>query len=403
MKLERAVVLRVLGLALVLRVIWALACPVVPVDDAYAYDTFAQNLAQGGGYGWKPGEPSLFWAPGTSFVLAALYVVFGHSYLPVVALGVALGVAITGLTMRVAERLHGPKVALYSGLLMAAWPAQIQFTSLLQSELLFEALFLLAFLAFLRIERLPLKVVATGLLLAAASLVRPLAMLAPFLFVFVTTVEPRAWKAALVQGAGVLVVLYLALLPWALRNQAVSGKLVWVSANSGSNLWMGNNPATTGEYMQPPPEVYGLPDLERDERLGKIAKDYIREQPVAFVGRTVKKLIKLHDRETIGVVWNAEGLKSRYGEGILAPLKLLSTLYWWGALALGLLGLASRVWARRWRVIFDPPLVFWGYFAAVHAVVVVMDRYHFPSVPFIAILAGVALQRGLELRAARVR
>jgi hypothetical protein len=33
----------------------------------------------------------------------------------------------------------------------------------------------------------------------------------------------------------------------------------------------------------------------------------------------------------------------------------------------------------------------WGYFAFVHAVTVGADRYHFPSIPFIAMLAGYAL------------
>jgi len=33
----------------------------------------------------------------------------------------------------------------------------------------------------------------------------------------------------------------------------------------------------------------------------------------------------------------------------------------------------------------------WGYFAFVHAVTVGADRYHFPSIPFIAMLAGCAL------------
>ena len=76
---------------------------------------------------------------------------------------------------------------------------------------------------------------------------------------------------------------------------------------------------------------------------------------------------------------------------ILGPLKLASTVYWWVGLALGLWGLGLRIRALRFRVVFEPPLLFWAYFAAVHAVVVVMDRYHFPSVPFIAILAAQAI------------
>lgn len=392
MNLPRPVWLRVLALAFGLRLLWALLCPVVPLDDAFAYDTFAQNLANGDGYGWRPGEPSLFWAPGTSFVLAAFYSVFGHHYGPVVAFQVLLGVGSVYLVMALAVELYDGMVALYAGLFLACWPAQIQFTSLLQSELLFEVLFLAAFLSYLRWSRPVPQILVTGLLLALAAYVRPLAMLAPFLFVFLREGPRLDWRGGAVRLLGLLLVLYVGLVPWALRNREVSGEWVWVSANSGANLWMGNNPESSGEYMHLPPLVHGLSEVERDRRLGQIAKEYILAEPVAFVGRTLRKLVKLHDRETIGVVWNAEGLRARLGEGSLGPLKLLSTAYWWVALALALWGLIGRARALRLRVVFEPPLLFWAYFAAVHAVVVVMDRYHFPSVPFIAILAAQAIR-----------
>ena len=36
------------------------------------------------------------------------------------------------------------------------------------------------------------------------------------------------------------------------------------------------------------------------------------------------------------------------------------------------------------------PAVFWIYLAGVHAITVAMDRYHVPSIPFIAWLAALA-------------
>ena len=43
----------------------------------------------------------------------------------------------------------------------------------------------------------------------------------------------------------------------------------------------------------------------------------------------------------------------------------------------------------------------WGYFAAVHAVTQASDRYHLPSVPYIAILAGLALAEAWQRYARR--
>jgi hypothetical protein len=54
----------------------------------------------------------------------------------------------------------------------------------------------------------------------------------------------------------------------------------------------------------------------------------------------------------------------------------------------------ERVLVReRWRGLIHPALLAWAYFAFVHAATVGADRYHFPSIPFIAILAGIAIAR----------
>jgi 4-amino-4-deoxy-L-arabinose transferase-like glycosyltransferase len=365
---------------------------VVPVHDAMVYDTFAVNLVEGHGYGWGEGRPSVFWSPGAVFVYAAVYALFGHVYWPVVALQVAAGVGIAVITAHLAERLHGPTVARVAGLLMAIWPAQIQFVTLLSTELFFELLFLAALVVFLAGRpSWPVRALITGLLLGMACLVRPVAMLAPLLFALLVVGKERQVLRGGLAAALMLVALYGTLVPWALRNQRVFGEWVWVSANGGANLWMGNNPASSGEYMARPEEYEALPDPERDRVLRKLAMDYIRAEPVAFVTRSLKKLVKLHDRETIGVVWNGDGLRARYPEAVLGVVKLGSTVFWWGALALGLLGLGLVVaHVGPWRAALHPPVLLWAYFAAVHAAIVVMDRFHFPSVPFIAILGGLA-------------
>jgi len=55
------------------------------------------------------------------------------------------------------------------------------------------------------------------------------------------------------------------------------------------------------------------------------------------------------------------------------------------------LGGFSLIAKTGWRALYCPALMAWGYFAFVHAVTVGADRYHFPSIPFIAMLAGCAL------------
>jgi uncharacterized membrane protein len=102
--------------------------------------------------------------------------------------------------------------------------------------------------------------------------------------------------------------------------------------------------------------------------------------------------VKLHERETIGVVWNEAGIVALLGGVGVTALKLLSTAWWYAVLIAALAGIAVLV--RRqgiWTTLLCTPVWLWGYFTGVHAVIVVGDRYHMPAIPMIALLAAVAL------------
>jgi len=49
------------------------------------------------------------------------------------------------------------------------------------------------------------------------------------------------------------------------------------------------------------------------------------------------------------------------------------------------------------------PVLMWLYFTLLYAVFVVQDRYHFPTLPFIAMLAGVTLDSLAMDRATKER
>jgi len=191
------------------------------------------------------------------------------------------------------------------------------------------------------------------------------------------------------------------ILPWSLRNLHVFDHFVLVSTNAGANFWMGNNPNTTGGYL-PLPDMDIANEAERDKYLNKLAWDYIRQEPLAFVGRTIKKAILLHDRESIGVAWNEKGLEQRFGSKVLLPLKLISSPYWWLMLISALTGAVLLVRHRGWlEALTLPPLTAWVYFTAIHSITVTGDRYHVPSIPFIAMLAAYGISVAVEWTGSR--
>jgi 4-amino-4-deoxy-L-arabinose transferase-like glycosyltransferase len=390
--------LLVLALALAVRIAWALMTPVQPISDCSAYDTFARNLAAGECYGFVPGAPSAFWPVGTGFMYSLVYRAFHPDvwgYTPVVCLNTIIGLGNVALTMLMARRWFGRPVAIVAGLALALWPVHVQFTTVLASEGIFTALCLAGIClwppAAERGRRSALLLVLSASAFALATYVRPTALLLPALLAGIQFLRDRRLGPAVARVAVSAAVIAVIIAPWSARNTRLFGRLVLVSCNGGSNLWMGNNPASTGMTMDIPPRPLGLNEAEWDAELGRRAKRYILEHPVAFVERTVSKAVRLYDRETIGIAWNP-GLAERMPERAVMAMKWSSQVFWMAALLAGVCGAVMLAGAKGvWFALTHPAVAIWAYFTLVHAVIVVQDRYHFPVTPMIAALAALAL------------
>lgn len=385
-----------------LRILWAYAIPVLPVSDSLAYHQFARTLVDHGVYGWNALKPTAYWPVGTSAVVAFTYL-FTESYLGVVILNLLAGFMILTLTHHLAARWFGPRIALLAMALVAFWPNLIFFTTILSSELFFIAMTLAGLFFWQRPTGNPVtNLILAGLIWGLTSYIRPVILLAPVALALVDLIRgPRRFAGTgMKAGVAVLLVLLIAA-PWTMRNQQVLGEPAMISTNFGPNLWMGNNPASNGGYMPLPPEVDSMSEIERSDYLKAQAKQYIMENPGAAIRLLGVKLVRLNDRETIGVVWNEENLRALVGVRGLLVAKLLATGYWY----LLLVGAAAGVVVimRRQGIaeaFFNPPVSLWGYFTLLHVVVVAEDRYHMPASPFIAILAAVALDALLSRRSA---
>lgn len=423
--LSRRSLIAIALLAAALRLGWALAVPVVPVSDSHAYDTFARNIAAGVGMAWEPGRPTAYWPVGTPALYAAIYAVLGASYVPIVVLNIALGVAIAVFTAILGARWFGSFAGRAAGIVLACWPSHIQFTTILASELPFTFLIVAGTWTWITMHeaavrghphrRLLARAAVCGVIFALASLVRPTALLIPAVLAGLEFLTLRHRLRTLASAAACFIVMGLCIAPWAYRNTTLFGELVLISTNGGVNLWMGNNPRTTGQYQPELPAAPGMNEAAWNQMHKDQAVAFIREDPAAFVRRSAIKAVRLHDRETIGVAWNKGGLTaafpSRFADqpeseagpartheqrGATRALKLGSSVYWYGVLGLAVLGVP--VMLRRgplWLAINHPATVMWAYFIAVHAVLVYQDRYHFPATPFMATIAGLTLSWGI--------
>jgi 4-amino-4-deoxy-L-arabinose transferase-like glycosyltransferase len=385
----------VLTFALAIRLIWALIVPVGHVSDPDAYDRLARTLVEHGVYGWTKDEPTAYYPIGTSAFYAAVYWLFGTSDWAVKIVNMLLGLLMIALAMLVASHWFDRRVALIAGALLAAWPAFIQYTTVLASETIFTVALLGSLLAFENLlktrDRVWWLAALTGALVGVAALIRPPAMLLPAVFGVIYLWERRnvAATAKIVVGMGLAIVVVMA--PWAYRNYKLFNVPILSSSSAGANFWMGNNPNTTGFYEQPPPPDPNLNEAVVDAGWAREAVSYIKERPFAFLGRTLVKSVRLYERETIGVHWNAVGLTQVLGAGSLVVAKIISQIYWMAMVVLFAYGCyLNRPAARTWPGL-NTGLAVMAYSTAIYAITVIQDRYHIPTNPIMAAFAAVAV------------
>lgn len=387
-----------LSVAFLLRLAWAALVPVNPVSDAAAYEIFAQNLYHHGVYGFTPDEPGAYWAVGTAALYAGAYAVFGEGGLAVVAVNMLSSLIVVWGLWDLGRRWFGEVEGRLAAGVFVFWPMAIQFVTIMASELHFMAATLLALMAWDRARR-PSTLVfwvfaaLAGLALAAATYLRPIALLIPAaLLIAVLLRAPRSALAPLLKTVVTTGLIFLSVAPWSARNERIFGEPVFMSTNFWANFWMGNHPGTDGGYSPLPDAVQGLSEIERSAYMKELALGHLRDDPAGFVLRTVKKAVRLHERETIGVGWNEAGVRSLAGETGVAGLKLLSTAWWYLMLLAAVAGVVRLARQRGWWAsLLSEPVWLWLYFTAIHAVIVVGDRYHMPAIPMIALLAAVSL------------
>lgn len=397
----------ILFLAVLLRVIWALLIPVIPVSDSAAYDTFAMNIWLHGTYGWEPDKPYSYWPVGTSAIYSLIYFLFGHAYSAIVVLNCALSVGIIYFSKKLIDQFFDQNTGLLCALLLAIWPTGITLVTILGSELLYMFFSITGAYLFFTHSRQPKRHIliglSVGLCFAIAYYVRPMVTVPFVICIFVALVVQKQKSSAVgIKSLLIILVMVICVAPWAWRNYQVHNAFVPMSTNSGAVFWMGNQPGTTGGYLPTPPEMRDMDTHLRSQILKQQAMDYIKAEPIAFITRTLYKLVKFHSYETIGITWNEKGIEKTLGAWAIFPLKLMTHLFWLAMVTLAAAGLVIMLWQRGfWTLAFNPLFLFWASSAAIHSLIVSQDRYHLPSAPFVFAFSAVTIIAAINQYQAR--
>lgn len=381
-------------IAFALRLLWLLLIPVIPVSDSVMYHEFAKSISSGNGYAFPAGNLTAYWPVGTPAIYAFLYTLFGESFIVIAVFNVVVGLLTLVLIMLLARLWFNESTAYIVGILYAIWPSQIQFTTILASETIFNVFILLGLFFWYRPQSNTLFNWIIGtIFFVAATYVRPIALLIPFILIGLSFLRGFNYKQLFSSSIVTLITMTILITPWAVRNYDLFDEFVLISTNGGPVFWMGNNPDSTGEYMPLPENLEFDSETERADYFKSEALKHIKEEPGIFAKRLIKRFVDYYRSENIGVNWNIEGIKQQGLDKTVLPLKLISSGYW---VLLVLLAVYGGIGLIRSEGFYNattatPIIALIGYNTVLHTIIASGDRYHFPIIPFIGLLAAHAL------------
>ncbi|HYM15094.1 MAG TPA: glycosyltransferase family 39 protein, partial [Dehalococcoidia bacterium] len=370
--------------AVALRIGWIWHANVNPFDgrndDTVFYYATARSIAAHLDYRDQYGRLTAAWPPGYSLTLAPVLKVLGAGLWQAKALNVALSAATVVLTYALGRRVFGAGAGLTAAAILAAFPGDIFFSTLIMTEVLFGFVFLLSIYLLLawtlgEAEARAWQLLALGLLLGYATLIKSEAVfLAPAVVVLWKFALP-GWRRTLRYGAVLAVGFVLALAPWTARNYARFDGFVPLRLNAGDYLSI----AFERNY-QSRADRFVVRALPYSETVG-----YMARHPWEIVPLQVDKLWYFVHDDADGARWAQNDVptlprtEAKAWGGV-------ATLYWWAVLVV--VAASVRTWwpgrdRARLAVVFA--VVAW---TGIEIISWPFTRYHFALLPIVSVLAG---------------
>ncbi len=394
--------------SLALRVLWVAYVNVDPNDgrgdDTVFYHNVGHVLAGGAGYvNYLTLKPTAHWPPAYPAALAALYKVFWWDLLWAKGLNVACAVATVVLVFLIGRRLFDRRAAYAGALILAFFPGQIYFSTLVLAETMFAMVFLLVLLLALvwtvePREAIWWHVLVLGVLVGVAGMVRSEGVfLAPALIaLWALTARPwgRVARYAALVSAGVA----LALVPWTVRNAVQLHEFVPLRANATTSLARALEPGEDRPAIR----------LEQVQHSVGEGLSYQLAHPWEIPVLAVRKARNFYENDSEGIEWirhgprpgREAGYRELMTDSAAGRWRLLANAYFFttGTAAL----IAGAVYLLRGRRSVLVLLVPWAAWTLLFSFINPVSRFHFALGPVFAVLAGAALVLAWDEAGARI-
>lgn len=372
--------------------------------DGERYEKVALNLLEGKGFGSL--ADNILSVPTQPLLIAAVYSVFGQSYLALRIFFAVVGAATCVLGYVLTKRLFGANAAIIAGMLLAVYPYFIYLSALFEYPQTFFifviALFFLLLFRFMESNRNS-TLFLCGLALGVGVLSVPTVLIfVPFVLLHILS------RSFAENGTRTLVLLVAIAIPvgsWSIRNYFAYDKFILVNAAGGSNFWFGNNETyyrygkesvtCVREYedtvfckqQRALLETLRSRDLTANQALLAYEEaswhnglQFIRESPGAFALLIVKKFLQL---------WNPiPDAVHRGGAHLGAVRDVISIASYVPVLILAIWGAVLTI--DRWRRLI-PIYAYFLALTATYCVFMPTTRYRLPLDFFLILFAAVPL------------
>lgn len=321
-----------------------------------------------------------------------LYTAFGVGPAKVLVAQSLLAAVTVGLSWALARRLFGPRAAIWSAFLVAAFPLVWEWFGLMYTEAFAIPLVTLTLLMFLERPPSTRLSLASGAVIGVSILVRPSAFFV-FAGIAAAWVIAAGWRRGLAFTALSVGVAALVVLPWTVRNYVVTDGFVPLSMQDTAiygtfSETSANDPVSPYSWRPVTEETEDIldgPPIDDDElrsKLQGIAWDYIEEQPFSVV--------EAFYWNGLSRFWDirrpARAMDEVSFEGRQEGVTLLGLAMYYVLLPLAIYGL----WRHRRRKSLVIPVLATALAASVVFTTASGTRYRAPLEPLIAIIATSA-------------
>ena len=363
-----------------------------PYSDELAYRSMALNLISGRGIIDHMGNYAMYNVGYSLFVLTPGFLIAGNNLFLVRILNILLGGIAIILCYGIAKESGAGKI----GRVLAAafWafyiPANVYAVYLAKENLMIPLMLLVLWFS-VRLVRNPSYLIAAGCGISLGFLA--LTGNSGLVLIFVVALAVFFSKVEFGKKLSLILLIMVSMLaiasPWVIRNWSVLGSPV-LNTNFGFNLYLGNNPSATGEFVSISDTPQGGVWDELRSHSEIVASEALRNEALAWIKENPDKFLDLAWRKA-GYFWMPP---VHQGESEQSNVEALARTIWAIQFFLLIGAATGTIFCSKLRQ-NNAVRMMWlavvGY-TTVHMLFYVIVRYREPIMPFLCIMAALAIE-----------